>query len=157
MDLPAPNESEKQQSIRAYEYHPPRVYSYEGAVTSIETVEEDGADKVISLSADILFHPDKWDLSASVPQRLKTLLVDVPDGASVAVEGHTDSVVGAVDNQELSENRAQAVADAIEEVRPDLSLDVAGYAATRPKAKESGSNEDEARKTNRRVELRFEG
>lgn len=157
LGLPAPNESEKQQSIVVYAAHPALVYDYEGAVSSIETVEEEGADKVISLSADILFHPDKWDLPDSAPQRIKILLSDVPEGVSLAVEGHTDSVVGAVDNEELSEKRAQAVAEAITGVRPDLDLDVAGYGATRPKKNESGGDEDAARKANRRVELRYEG
>lgn len=154
---PAPTESEKQQSIVVYEARPTVVYDYDGAVIGIETVEEEGADKVINLAADILFHPDKWDLPDSAPQRMKILLSDVPDGVSLAVEGHTDSVVGAVDNQELSEKRAQAVADAIAEVRPDLDLEVAGYGAARPKKNESSGDEDDARRANRRVELRYEG
>lgn len=73
-----------------------------------------------------------------------------------AVEGHTDSVQGEVDNQELSSNRAETVADVIAEVRPDLELHVEGYADTKPAEQEEGSDDDEARKANRRVELRFE-
>lgn len=67
-----------------------------------------------------------------------------------AVEGHTDSVQGEVDNQELSSNRAET-ADVIAEVRPDLELHVEGYADTKPAEQENGSDDDEARKANRRV------
>lgn len=157
LELPAPNESEKQKSILMYEARPTVIYDYERAVRSIESVESDGADKVINLSADILFHPDEWDLPESAPQRIKDLLEEVPEGADLAVEGHTDTVIGAVDNQELSENRAQAVAEAIADVRPDLELQIAGYGSTQLKKSESGRNVDDARTANRRVELRYAG
>lgn len=156
LGLPEPTPSEQQKSVVAYVPHAPLRYSYERAVTNLETVDTDGADKVISLSADILFAPDKWELPGSASERLKSLLADVPDSVTVRVEGHTDSVDGEVDNQELSENRAGAVANAIEDVRPDLSLEVKGLAATQPKQSESGSDEEAARKANRRVELRYQ-
>lgn len=156
LDLPVPTPSEQQESIRAYEHHPAKKYTYERAVVSIETVETDGADTVISLSADILFAPDQWDLPDSVPERLKELLSEVPDGAGVAVAGHTDSVTGAVDNQELSENRAGAVAAVIEDVRADLMLEVEGFGASDLKQSESGAGVDAAREANRRVELRYQ-
>lgn len=155
LGFPEPNESEKNESIRVFEYHPPIVYDYNRAVTGVEAIEEDGSDQVITLATDILFQPDRWELSDSVPQRLEALLQEVPKESRVTVEGHTDSIVGEIDNQELSENRARAVADVIEEVRPDLDSQVEGYADTRPKQKESDSD-DNARRANRRVEIRYE-
>lgn len=156
LGLPQPNASERQQAIRVYEYHPPRVYTYDGAVTGVETQEAEGSEQVISLATDILFQPDKWDLPDSVEQRLDSLLREVPQGARIQVQGHTDSVVGAVDNQELSQERAAAVAAVIAQVRPDLEADATGYGATRLKEKESGEDEAAARRANRRVEIRYE-
>lgn len=133
------------------------VSSFEGVIDSVESVEKQGDEQVITLEADILFQRDKWDLPQSSYARIASLLKEVPQDAKLAVHGHTDSVQGAVDNLELSENRAQAVADAIAEVRSDLVLDVAGFGATQLKEKESGDNIEKARQTNRRVELRYEG
>lgn len=87
--------------------------------------------------------------------KFKDLLKHVPDGAAVSVHGHTDSVKGEVDNKELSQNRAEAVAEAISSVRSDLDLEVKGLADTQPKKKEGGSDDEEARQANRRVELRY--
>lgn len=157
LGFPVPTAAEAQAAVTAYEHRPALMYTYERSVSTLESVEVDGSEKVISLAADILFAPDKWDLPASAPKRLQTLLADVPDGVSLAVHGHTDSVAGAVDNQELSEKRARAVGEAIAQVRPDLVLEVDGFAATKPKQKESGSDDEAAKRANRRVELRYEG
>lgn len=107
-------------------------WSLDRSVQSVEQVETDGETTTITLATDILFEPDKWDLAESAVDKIGELIAEVPDGASVTVHGHTDSIVGAVDNQELSDNRAQAVADVIAAARPDLVLDVAGFANTLP-------------------------
>lgn len=62
-------------------------------------------------------------------------------------------------NQDLSERRAQAVADAVADARPDLSLDVQGFGETRLKRPETGDPAAvaEARAENRRVEIRYGG
>lgn len=84
---------------------------------------------------------------------------DVPDGASVTVSGHTDSVGSTEDNLALSTERAQAVADALADARPDLRLDVKGYGETRPIADNTRGGEDypPGRAENRRVEISYEG
>ena len=130
-------------------------YETTESVRPVETVEQDAGETVISLSSDILFTPDSWELPASAGEKITDLLADVPQGSELAVHGHTDSVQGAVDNQELSEKRAAAVADLVKEARGDLTLDVQGFANTRPKKPESGPDDLEARQANRRVELRY--
>lgn len=156
MGFDSPVPSQAQDAIIVYSINTPIVYSTGDSVEPLETEEEDDGETVISLSTDILFTPDSWDLPDSANDEIEELLTDVPDGADLSVYGHTDSVVGAVDNQELSENRAEAVADVISDVRGDLNLDVQGFADTRPKADESGDDADQARRENRRVELRYE-
>ncbi|QGH68186.1 OmpA family protein [Pseudactinotalea sp. HY158] len=157
MGFEAPVPAQAQESIRVYEIGSPIAYSAEGSIKALETTEEEAGETIISLSSDILFTPDSWELSANAGAKIEELISDVPEGADLAIHGHTDSIDGAVDNKELSEKRAGAVADAVRSVRSDLTLDVQGFADTRPKKRESGPDDDEARRINRRVELRYEG
>lgn len=120
----------------------------------LETTETSGGETTISLSADIMFEPDAWDVPENAAARVRELLVDIPDGATVDVSGHTDSVIGAVDNQVLSDNRAQAVAAVISASRPDLVLTVAGYANTQPAVAED-PDDPATYATNRRVEITY--
>lgn len=155
-DLPDPTTDQLAHSVQVWEVGGVHDWSTEGAVTAVETEEEDAGETVITLATDILFTPDSWDLPDSAPERIEEVLADVPDGADLSVSGHTDSVAGAVDNQELSKSRAEAVADVISDVRADLSLEVQGFADSQPKARESGEEDQDARRENRRVELRYE-
>ncbi|MGB5736222.1 MAG: OmpA family protein, partial [Thiohalocapsa sp.] len=82
--------------------------------------------------------------------RVTTLLEQRPD-LTARVEGHTDSSGGAAINQDLSQQRAQAVMQALitRGVAGDR-LSAKGYGAERPIA----SNATEAgRRANRRVEI----
>lgn len=120
-----------------------------------EAEEED----VIVLETDILFSPNEWELPGHAGARIGELVDAVPEGAAVSVEGHTDSnpvdeTVYDFDNQELSENRAQAVADALEEERPDLALTVEGFGDSDPAVREDAEDPDTFA-ANRRVEIRY--
>lgn len=132
-------------------------FAVEESVTSLGDAESD-EDDVIVLEADILFSAMLWDLSDAAEKRIADLTEEIPDGASVQVHGHTDSRPMPedhdVDNQGLSENRAQAVADALAEARPDLELDVEGFGDTQPAETES-EDDPGSYAANRRVEIRF--
>lgn len=116
-------------------------------------------EDIIVLQADILFAAMEWDLPDNAAARLEGELAEVPEGAAVRVHGHTDSrpmpADHEVDNQGLSENRAQAVADAVAEVRPDLDLDVEGFGDTQPAVEETAGDQDTFA-ANRRVEIRYD-
>ncbi|MDO5502466.1 MAG: OmpA family protein [Actinomycetia bacterium] len=129
----------------------------EGSITALEQESTDGEETVISLSSDILFGFDSATLPENPEAKIEQILADAPEGATLKVEGHTDSRGTAEYNQTLSEDRAQAVADVIAEVRPDLTLEVAGFGMDRPIADNTIGDEDnpEGRALNRRVELRF--
>jgi outer membrane protein OmpA-like peptidoglycan-associated protein len=90
---------------------------------------------------------------ASMPalEQVAAMLQRHPDWA-LAVEGHTDSVGGKVRNQQLSEQRAEAVRSALVSRLgiPAGRLSAAGFGATRPR--ESNASV-EGRARNRRVEL----
>ncbi len=112
-------------------------------------------ETTISLSTDLLFAENSWELPGSAPRRIAALVEDVPTGATVQVHGHTDTQQPTghdFDNQELSERRAQAVAGVLEEERPDLRLEVAGFGDTRPAVTED-ADDPATHAANRRVEI----
>ena len=118
-----------------------------------ESEEED----VIVLEADILFAPNSWELPETAAAKLEEIVEDVPEGSTVSVTGHTDSrpvpEAHDFDNQELSEKRAQAVAEALEAERPDFDITAEGLGDAEPAVTE----DPEAPGTyaaNRRVEIR---
>lgn len=123
-----------------------------------EVEEED--ENVIVLEADILFASNEWELPSNAGNKIAELVEEIPDGASVEVHGHTDSLPVDearfdFDNQELSENRAEAVADVLSDERSDLSLDVEGFGDSDPAVDEDP--EDPATfAANRRVEIRYD-
>jgi outer membrane protein OmpA-like peptidoglycan-associated protein len=142
-------------------YDPARsITEYDPARSITELGDSEPAeDEVIVLEADILFASNAWDLPGGAADRIAELAADIPEGASVQVDGHTDALPVDrtkydFDNQQLSENRARAVADALAQERPDLTLEVTGHGDTKPAA--SGGAEDSASLAkNRRVELRY--
>jgi outer membrane protein OmpA-like peptidoglycan-associated protein len=88
--------------------------------------------------------------SKPVIDEIVALLKQNPD-LKVAIEGHTDNVGKAQSNKTLSEQRAQAVLDAIVKQGVDSKrLTAAGFGAERPIA---DNKIEEGRAKNRRVEL----
>lgn len=156
MGFSAPTEGQSKEQITVFGEGSPAAYGAENSIEELESTDEEDGETIISLSTDILFAPDEWNLPSKAEAKLEDILADVPDGAQVDVHGHTDSVQGEVDNQELSTKRAEAVADVIGDIRSDVDLEVEGFADSQPKETESGSDDEGARKANRRVELRYE-
>ncbi|MFZ5791150.1 MAG: OmpA family protein [Pseudomonadota bacterium] len=114
----------------------------------------------LPLPADVLFDFDQATLKpeavASLNQVL-TVLNGYP-GASISVEGHTDSKGTDAYNQGLSERRAQAVADwLVANGKVDRALiHTRGWGSSKPVApntKPDGSDDPEGRAKNRRVEI----
>ncbi|QNN82795.1 OmpA family protein [Brachybacterium sp. Z12] len=128
------------------------------SVTSLGSTEP-AEDQVIVLETDILFVSNAWDLPSGAATRIAELAAEVPDGATIQVGGHTDSRPVDrsrydFDNQQLSEHRAQAVADALAGARPDLTLEVEGFGDQDPAVAEN-PDDPSSFAANRRVELRY--
>jgi len=117
-----------------------------------------GEETVISLASDILFDSDEATVPEQASTKVGDLVAGIPDGAAVDVHGHTDSIDTDEYNQDLSERRAEAVADILEEVRPDLELQIEGFGEREPVEPNEVDGEDnpEGRALNRRVEIRYE-
>lgn len=128
-------------------------------ITPLEQELTDGEQTVISLSSDILFEFGESTITDTAEQKIADLVDDVPDGATVQVHGHTDSIGEEDFNQKLSEDRAETVADVISEARSDLDLEVEGFGLHEPVEPNEIGGEDnpEGRAKNRRVEIRYEG
>lgn len=131
----------------------------EEEVTPVDSRSTDGDETVISLASDVLFDFGSAELPGAAREEIADLVTDVPQGATVQVHGHTDSVGGAEDNLTLSEDRAGTVAEVVGEARPDLRLEVEGFGEDEPVApnERGGQDDPEGRALNRRVEIRFEG
>lgn len=128
-------------------------------ITSMDTRTTEGEETVISLASDVLFEFGEASITDQAEARIRELVADAPDGATVLVHGHTDSVGEDDFNQRLSEDRAGTVADVIEAARPDLVLEVEGFGETDPVEPNEVDGEDnpEGRALNRRVEIRYDG
>lgn len=152
-DLPSPTADQLTRSVQQWDPSG-AVHQWDpsGAVDSFEDVDTADGETTITLATDILFASQSDELPDSAAQRIPELLDDVTEGASVQVHGHTDSLVGPIPNDELSQNRAQAVADVIGDDRPDLTLDVEGFADTQP-AQDEDPDDASTFAANRRVEI----
>lgn len=132
-------------------------YDAEASVEELGEAESDEED-VIVLETDILFAAMESELPGSAGSAIAGLVADIPDGVAVDVHGHTDSNPVPegydFDNQDLSENRAEAVAEVLEEERPDLTLNVEGFGDSNPAVAEDPEDPG-TYAANRRVEIRY--
>jgi outer membrane protein OmpA-like peptidoglycan-associated protein len=107
--------------------------------------------------SDVLFRSGSFELLPGARERLAKVsgIVLAYPSLHLAVEGHTDSVGGDDYNQNLSEQRAEAVRDYfVQQGVASNSIEAHGFGKTEPIA----SNETaEGRQQNRRVELVLSG
>ncbi|MEI2776001.1 MAG: OmpA family protein [Tetrasphaera sp.] len=121
-------------------------------VTKVDTKSTEGPQTVISLASDVLFAFDKDTISDRAEDKIRELIADIPDGATVQVHGHTDNIGEQAYNQKLSESRAKTVANVISAERADLRLEVKGFGMSDPV---ESNEKPEGRALNRRVEIRY--
>ncbi|MEX2625567.1 MAG: OmpA family protein [Ilumatobacteraceae bacterium] len=116
-----------------------------------------GNEVAVSLAADVLFAFDSAELEGDAAGRIAEVADELASQATgtVQITGHTDDVGTRSYNQALSEDRAQAVAEALAPVLDDteLTFEVSGRAFDEPLVDD---DTEEARARNRRVEIRYE-
>lgn len=128
-------------------------YSEElGGALSTREGEE---NTLLTISADVLFDKDSAELSSAADEALERAAERITGDGELTVVGHTDDVGTREHNQQLSEDRAQSVADALGELVDMSGFDVVveGRAFDEPAVDEQT---EEARAENRRVEVSFE-
>ena len=166
-DTPEPTAEQLADSVRTWEpggvfqWEPGgvRQWDLEDSVTGLATESEQDSESVITLASDVLFEFGSAQIPPNAADAVTELLAEVPEDATVSISGHTDSIGETALNQELSEQRAAAVAEVVREARPDLTLEVEGFGEDQPVAENSIDGEDnpEGRAKNRRVEIRYDG
>ncbi len=129
------------------------------SVSDLE-VNETETEIRIELAADVLFDFDSADLRAEAEAALGNVaeIIRAHAGASVRVEGHTDSKGSGEYNQVLSELRAESVRDWLLAAGGLSSTNFAttGFGESQPAAANEtadGSDDPEGRQKNRRVEI----
>ncbi|MFD2797281.1 OmpA family protein [Promicromonospora vindobonensis] len=129
------------------------------STTPLETVVEEDEETTVRLTSDLLFRFGEHKVTKSAGTAVRALLDEIPQGAKVSVDGHTDSIGDGAFNDELSERRAQAVADVLRDARPDLRLTVKGHGERQPIAENEADGKDNpvGRAKNRRVEVGYAG
>ncbi len=111
---------------------------------------------IVNMS-DVLFDTAQFTLRAGAREKLARIsgIIVMQPGLKVEVEGHTDSVGGTAYNQQLSEQRADAVRTYLIEQGIEASAITAkGFGKTTPKV---SNDTAEGRQQNRRVELVVSG
>lgn len=116
-------------------------------------VERKGEGIIVTFNSNVLFGFDKYqltDASRATVQKLATVLNTYPD-ENVLVIGHTDNTGSASYNMDLSQKRAQSVADYLSTLGiASARISTKGMGETDPKV----PNDTEAhRAENRRVEF----
>ena len=137
-----------------------RVVDLEVAATTVDQ----GDRTQLNLATDVLFEFGSAQLTPKAQQTLAAaadaLRTKAP-GTRVRVDGHTDSIGDDNSNRSLSNQRAQAVADALTRLLGGARVDfvVQGHGEADPIApntSEGGGDNPEGRALNRRVTLSFE-
>ncbi len=112
---------------------------------------------VLRFAADALFDFDKATLKPAAKELIaKAATVLVEAGKPIEVEGHTDAKGSDEYNQDLSERRATAFAEALKAQASGLTITTKGWGETRPVAPNTtadGKDNPGGRALNRRVEV----
>lgn len=123
------------------------------SLNEIAKVKEESRGVVITLSGSVLFATGKSDLLPIAREKLNQVAKALTDQGfkSIVVQGYTDSVGSASDNDALSLRRAQSVRDyLVRQGVPSEKATAEGKGASNPVA--SNSTPD-GRAENRRVEI----
>lgn len=119
------------------------------------SVTRNGNEIVLNMPGNVTFASESANVSPSFGPVLDSvaLVLNEYDKTTVAVSGHTDSSGTQLLNQELSQERAQAVADYLagRGVMPER-MSVQGFADSQPVASNATP---EGKAQNRRVEIRL--
>ncbi len=130
--------------------------------SDIASTTRDGDEETVSLHSDVMFEFDESELTGDaedvVKQAATTLTRNVdPENPEITVIGHTDGKGSDDYNKKLSKERAETVRDLLkDEVGDEFSFEVEARGSKDPVADEGGSDDEEARARNRRVEFSYQ-
>lgn len=108
--------------------------------------------KKIALNSAVLFEKDKATLTSKAAAEIEELKRRVGGATptTLKVDGYTDNVQGAVDNDKLSADRAEAIAKVLKAAFPAASIEAKGHGSADPVAP---NDTEKGKAANRRVEV----
>lgn len=132
--------------------------TYAARAESAGAVVAEGEELTVDLDTAVLFDVDKATLTPAAADALDVAVrtLEGQESREIVVAGHTDSVGSEEDNLALSEERAKAVAEALEaELGAEWDIAVEWHGENQPVAEEAGDDAqvEAARARNRRVEI----
>lgn len=120
-------------------------------------MQQEGETLKISFSEKFSFETGKFELKPEADTVLGKVIriLNYNPNLKCRIEGHTDNVGSAKDNQTLAQNRAQAVAAALQTrgLPASVQVSVQGFGLSRPLA---SNKTEEGRAENRRVDVVLE-
>jgi outer membrane protein OmpA-like peptidoglycan-associated protein len=121
-------------------------------VAAADAPASSGSAAVAGLAGTVLFAEDSAALDADAQRVITTAAQHLKSAGitQVEVQGYTDVVAGQPVNQQLSEQRADAVATALRDALPGVSITPRGLGEKDPVATNST---DQGRQQNRRVAI----
>jgi outer membrane protein OmpA-like peptidoglycan-associated protein len=122
-------------------------------IEGVDVTRTDEDELKVTVKNEILFDFNSAALRSSSRDELREManVFDRYSDTTIVVAGHTDSTGSASYNQRLSDRRANAVANYLEDLGVRGSrLDAVGYGEARPKSSNASAS---GRQRNRRVEL----
>ena len=134
---------------------PAPIERYTRSLDDSTSTHTGGKDITVTLASDVTFASDSADLAPGAETQLQTVVGQLgqhPDGGTLTIVGHTDDVQDDAYNQTLSEKRANAVKTRLQQLTKldTWQTSVSGKGESEPRIKDTT---DEARATNRRVEI----
>ena len=112
---------------------------------------------MITFEDGVLFDFDRSEVRADAKATIQSVAAVLAElsASNVVVSGHTDAIGSDEYNLDLSEQRAQAVVAALQQLGVSTPLDAIGYGETRPVAANevNGADNPAGRQLNRRVEI----
>ena len=127
----------------------------------VQQREVDTERETVALRTDVLFEFDKAEVNDEAADVLKDVIEETreradPEKPPITITGHTDGVGDDAYNQELSEKRAEAVKDILEDgLGSGYEYETVGEGSSDPVRSEGGDDDEEARAENRRVEISY--
>ncbi|MDT0328040.1 OmpA family protein [Nocardiopsis lambiniae] len=129
--------------------------------SDVASTTREGDTETVALKADVMFDFDSAELTDEAEEVVRSAARSVernidPADSEITVIGHTDGRGSDSYNEELSEERAETVRDVLEEeLGSGYDFVVEGRGSEELIAEEGGSDDEEARARNRRVEFSY--
>lgn len=158
IDIPISNSSDSEEYSNLGEAQVLNLTTITDSLDNDQSGRTEDSDEVsILLSSDVLFETNKSELNNEAQEILEQVAQEVDDASAsvVSIDGHADNTGDDSINVPLSEERAEIVETALNDLvtRSGITFEVEGHGSSDPIA---DNETEEGRERNRRVSVTFE-